>query len=85
MLHSIGCPDERYPKQKIYILETNSRTRIRFISSERKTLKVFLHALIMRKRRHISATMLGIIWTERRLGDGSTEVEQLLGLLGRQI
>jgi hypothetical protein len=36
-------------------------------------------------RRHVSATMLGIIWTERWLGDGSAEVDQFLGLLGRQI
>jgi hypothetical protein len=27
-------------------------------------------------RRHISATMLGITWTERRLGDGLADVEQ---------
>jgi hypothetical protein len=35
--------------------------------------------------RHISGTMLRIIWTERRLADGSAEVYQMLGLLGRQI
>jgi hypothetical protein len=39
----------------------------------------------MMGHRHISATMLGITWTERWLGDGSAEVDQLLGLLGRQI
>jgi hypothetical protein len=30
-------------------------------------------------------TMLGITWTQRWLGDGSAEVDQSLGLLGRQI
>jgi hypothetical protein len=35
--------------------------------------------------RHISATMLRITWTEKWLGDGSGEVDQLLGLLVRQI
>jgi hypothetical protein len=34
---------------------------------------------------HISAIMLRIAWTERWLGDGSAEVDQLLGLLGHQI
>jgi hypothetical protein len=36
-------------------------------------------------RHHLSATMLGIAWTELWLGDGSAEVDQSLGLLGRQI
>jgi hypothetical protein len=36
-------------------------------------------------RRHIFATMLGITRTGRWLGDGSAEVDQSLGLLGRQI
>jgi hypothetical protein len=35
--------------------------------------------------RHISATMLGITWTERWLGDRSAEVNQSLDPLGRQI
>ncbi|PNF17602.1 hypothetical protein B7P43_G14207 [Cryptotermes secundus] len=39
--------------------------------SPKETLKVFFHARLTRMRRHISATMLGIIWTERYLGDGS--------------
>jgi hypothetical protein len=34
---------------------------------------------------HISASMLGITWTESWLGYGSTEVDRSLGLLGRQI
>jgi hypothetical protein len=34
-------------------------------------------------RRHISATMLGITWTEKWLEDGSAEVDQSLGPLGR--
>jgi hypothetical protein len=74
--------------KKNYISETNCHLRIRFISSERKTLKVFFffHAWLSHMRRHISAaTILRITWTERWLGDGSAEVDQLLGLLGRQI
>jgi hypothetical protein len=39
----------------------------------------------MMERRHIAAIMLGITWTERWLVDGSAEVDQSLGLLGRQI
>jgi hypothetical protein len=42
--NSIDCPDERYPKEKIYISETNCHSRTRFMSSERKTLKAFFHA-----------------------------------------
>jgi hypothetical protein len=34
---------------------------------------------------HISATVLGITWTERWLGDGSVEMDQSLGILVRQI
>jgi hypothetical protein len=34
---------------------------------------------------NISATMLGITWTERWLGDGLAEVDQSLCLLGSQI
>jgi hypothetical protein len=34
---------------------------------------------------HISATILGITWTERWLVDGSAEVDQSLGPVGRQI
>jgi hypothetical protein len=40
---------------------------------------------LTRKRRHISATMLAITWTERWLGDRSAEMDQSLGFLGRQI
>jgi hypothetical protein len=36
-------------------------------------------------RCHISATMLGITWTEGWLGDGSAEVDQSLGHLGCEI
>jgi hypothetical protein len=36
-------------------------------------------------RHHISATMSGITWTKKWLRDRSAEVDQLLGLLGRQI
>jgi hypothetical protein len=72
-------------KKKMYISGTNCHTRIRFTSSERKTLKVFFYARLTRMRRHISATMLGITWTERWMGDGSAEVDRSLGLLGRQI
>jgi hypothetical protein len=62
--------------QKHYISETNCHTRIRFMSSERKTLNViFFHARLTHKRRHISATMLGITWTERWLGDRSAELD----------
>jgi hypothetical protein len=34
---------------------------------------------------HISATMLGITWPKRELGDRSAEVDQSLAHLGRQI
>jgi hypothetical protein len=34
----------------MYISETNCHTRIRFISSERKSLKVFFHARLTRMR-----------------------------------
>jgi hypothetical protein len=46
--------------KKNYISENNSHTRIRFMSSERKILKVFFHAPLTGIRRHISAAMLGI-------------------------
>jgi hypothetical protein len=36
-------------------------------------------------RHHISATMLGITWTESWLRERSAGVVKLLGLLGRQI
>jgi hypothetical protein len=36
------CQDERYPKYKTYISETNCHTCIWFMSSERKTLKVLI-------------------------------------------
>jgi hypothetical protein len=36
-------------------------------------------------RRHISATILGITWAKRCLGDGPAEVDQSLGLLDPQI
>jgi hypothetical protein len=52
------------------------------MSSERK---VFFCDRLTRMRRHISATMLGITWTESWLGYGSAEVVQMLGLLDRQI
>jgi hypothetical protein len=67
----------------MYISETNCHTHIQFMSSERKTLKVFFHARLTRMRRHISATMLGIAWAEMWLGRGSAEVDQLVGVLGR--
>jgi hypothetical protein len=50
------------------------------MSSEWKFLKIFFHARLTRMRRHISAIMLGITWSERWLGDGSAEVNQSLGL-----
>jgi hypothetical protein len=46
-----------------------------------KPCNFFFHARLTRMRRHISATMLGIAW----LGDRSAEIDQSLGLLGRQI
>jgi hypothetical protein len=36
-------------------------------------------------RRHFSAIMLEITWTERWLEDESAEVDQSLGILGRPI
>jgi hypothetical protein len=45
----------------------------------------FFLARLTRMRRHISATTLEITCTERWLGDGWAEVDQSLGLLGRQI
>jgi hypothetical protein len=63
--YNTGCPDERYPYFEVYVSETNCHTGIRFMSSERKTLNVSFHARLTRMRRHNSATMLGIIWTER--------------------
>jgi hypothetical protein len=38
----------------IYISECNCHTRIRFMSSERKTLKVFFRARLMRMRQLIT-------------------------------
>jgi hypothetical protein len=55
------------------------------MSSERKTLKVYFYARLTRMLCYISATILGITWTERWLGDGSAEVDQSLGLLRRHI
>jgi hypothetical protein len=72
-------------QNKIDLYLGNCHTSIRFMSSERKTLKVFFRARLTRMRRHISDTMLEISWTEGWLGDGSTEVDQSLGLLDRQI
>jgi hypothetical protein len=43
------------------------------------------HARLTRMRCHIFVTVLRINWTEKWLGDGSTEVDQLLGFLCRQI
>jgi hypothetical protein len=51
----------------------------------KESSKSFFLCQLTRLRLHISATTLGITWTERWLGDGSAEVDQLLGLLGRQI
>jgi hypothetical protein len=42
------CPDKMYPKQKIYISEIKCHTRIWFMSTERKTLKVFFPAQLKR-------------------------------------
>jgi hypothetical protein len=59
------------------------RKCIRLMSSERNT-DCFPYQLT-RMRRHFSATMLRITWTERWLGDGSAELDQSLGPLGCQI
>jgi hypothetical protein len=40
--------------KKIYISETNCHTRIRFMLSERKTLKVFFHAQLMCMRQLVT-------------------------------
>jgi hypothetical protein len=70
----------------MYISETNCHTRIRLMSSERKTLQVFFyHSRLTRKRRHIFAILLGVTWTESWLGYELVEMNQSLGLLGRQI
>lgn len=50
-----------------------------------KLFEFFFNARLTRMRRYIISPMLGIIWTEGWLGYGSVEVEQLPGLLGRQI
>jgi hypothetical protein len=52
------------------------------MSSERETLKAFFfHAQLTRMIRHISATMLGITWTERWISRGGP----IAWPLGRQI
>jgi hypothetical protein len=50
-------------------------------------LQQLTHQTILQKmvRHRISANILGITWTEIWLIDGSADVAQLLGLLGRQI
>jgi hypothetical protein len=47
----------------------------------------FSHARLTRMRRHISATMLGSLGQSDgwKLRDRSAEVDQSLGLIGRQI
>jgi hypothetical protein len=48
---------------KMCISKSNCRRCIRFMSSERKTLKVFFfRTRLTRIRRHIFATILGITW-----------------------
>jgi hypothetical protein len=69
--------------KKIYISETNCHTRIRFVVGK-KNSEIFFNARLTRMRRHIFATMLGITWRERWLGDGLADVDQSLALLGRQ-
>jgi hypothetical protein len=49
-----------------------------------KLWKFSFHARLTRMRRYISATTLGITWTEIWVGDGSAEVDQSLGLLRRR-
>jgi hypothetical protein len=75
-----GIQNKKFVSGKLVVIHVSG------YASERKTLKVFLfHARLKRMRRHISATMLGITRTERWLGDGSADVDQPFGLIGRQI
>jgi hypothetical protein len=62
--HIPGVRIKGIQNKKKYISETNCHTRIRLMSSERKTLKVFFRTWLERMRHHISATMLLITWRE---------------------
>jgi hypothetical protein len=63
-----GARTEASKIKKNYISITNCHTRIRIMSSERKTLKVVFHAGLTRMRRHVSAIMLGITCRKKWLG-----------------
>jgi hypothetical protein len=72
-------------EESIYPGHKLSHTYPIYVIRKENSKSICFHARLIHMALHISATMLAITLTESWLGDGSAEVDQSLGLQGRQI